>query len=267
MNYTFASFYKFLELDNLSDLKTKLLDLCNQAEIKGTILIATEGINANIVGDKQKLEVVINQIKHILKSQDLEIKISSTQQMPFQRMKVKIKPEIITFGIEEANPNQQVGTYIKPQDWNQLISQADVKLIDSRNEYEIKVGTFKGAENPQIDSFREFNDYIEDNLKPEQDQKVALFCTGGIRCEKVTSLMLSKGFKQVYHLQGGILKYLAEINSEESLWQGECFVFDERVAVKHGLENGSYKLCPECGEPIPLDEDICCHSHTESSDE
>ncbi len=262
MSYIFASFYQFVELDNLTELKTKLLDLCNEAEIKGTILIAKEGINSNIVGQKEQLEIVINSIREWLRLENLEIKFSTAEQIPFQRMKVKIKKEIITFGIEEANPNQQVGTYIKPQNWNNLISQPDVKLIDTRNEYEVKIGTFKEAENPHIYSFREFNDYIEQNLEPEKEQKVALFCTGGIRCEKVTALMLSKGFKEVYHLEGGILKYLQEIPSEESLWEGECFVFDERVAVKHDLENGSYKLCPECGEPIPINEEINDHYHS-----
>lgn len=261
MSYTFASFYQFVELNNLTGLKNQLLYLCDQAGIKGTILIATEGINANIVGNKNQLEIVINQIKKILNLEKLGINLSTVEQIPFQRMKVKIKKEIITFAVEEANPNQQVGTYVKAKDWNNLISQPDVKLIDTRNEYEVKIGTFKEAENPHIDSFQEFNDYIKNNLELEKNKKIALFCTGGIRCEKVTALMLSKGFKEVYHLEGGILKYLQEITLEESLWQGECFVFDERVAVKHGLENGSYKLCPECGEPIPLNEEINSHSH------
>lgn len=250
MSFTFASFYRFLLLENLTDLQSKFLQWCHEEKIKGTILIAHEGINANIVGEKEGLNNVINNIQKELNCEELEIKFSIEQLMPFERMKVKIKPEIITFGIDEANPNKQVGTYIKSKDWNNLISQADVKLVDTRNEYEFNIGTFKGAQNPHIDSFKEFNDYIDHNLNPEKDQKVALFCTGGIRCEKVTSLMLSKGFKEVYHLQGGILKYLAEIPQEESLWEGECFVFDERVAVKHGLEKGSYQLCPETGNPI-----------------
>lgn len=250
MSFTFASFYRFLLLDNLTDLQEKFLKWCHEEKIKGTILIANEGINANIVGEKEALNNVINYIQKELNCKALEIKFSIVQSMPFERMKVKIKPEIITFGIEEANPNKQVGTYIKPKDWNNLISKPDVKLIDTRNEYEYQIGTFKDAKNPHIDSFKEFNNYIDHNLNPEKDQKVALFCTGGIRCEKVTSLMLSKGFKEVYHLQGGILKYLEEIPQEESLWEGECFVFDERVAVKHGLEKGSYQLCPETGNPI-----------------
>jgi len=250
MSLTFASFYRFLLLNNLEELQSNLLNLCHNQKIKGTILIAQEGINANIVGEKESINIVISQIKKELNCLDLQIKYAIVYSLPFERMKVKIKPEIITFGIPEANPNKQVGTYIKPKDWNNLISQPDVKLVDTRNEYEYEIGTFKGAENPHIDSFKEFNDYLENNLNPEKDQKVALFCTGGIRCEKVTSLMLSKGFKEVYHLEGGILKYLEEVPPEESLWEGECFVFDERIAVKHGLEKGSYQLCPETGNPI-----------------
>lgn len=252
MSFTFASFYRFLWLDNLEDLQTKFLNWCNEEKIKGTILIAEEGINANIVGEKQGLTRVINNIKKELNCENIDIKYAQVDVMPFERMKVKIKPEIITFGIKEANPNKQVGTYVKPKDWNNLISQPDVKLVDTRNEYEYQIGTFKGAENPHINSFREFNNYINEHLNPEKDEKVALFCTGGIRCEKVTSLMLSKGFKEVYHLEGGILKYLEEVPPEESLWEGECFVFDERVAVKHGLEKGSYQLCPETGNPVPV---------------
>lgn len=250
MSFTFASFYRFLWLENLTDLQSKFLKWCQEKNIKGTILIAHEGINANIVGENEGIKNVISQIQKELNCEALDIKYSIEQMIPFERMKVKIKPEIITFGIDEANPNKQVGTYIKPKEWNNLISQPDVKLVDTRNEYEYNIGTFKGAQNPHINSFKEFNDYIDRNLNPEKDQKIALFCTGGIRCEKVTSLMLSKGFKEVYHLQGGILKYLAEIPEAESLWEGECFVFDERVAVKHGLETGSYQLCPETGNPI-----------------
>ncbi|MBD2395596.1 rhodanese-related sulfurtransferase [Cyanobacterium aponinum FACHB-4101] len=252
MNLIFASFYRFLPLENLEDLQAEFLQWCQEGEIKGTILIAKEGINANIVGEKEPLKEVIEKIQKKLNCDEWEIKYSDVEIMPFARMKVKIKKEIITFGIPDADPNKRVGTYIKPKDWNNLISQPDVKLVDTRNEYEVQIGTFKGAENPHIDSFTELNKYIEEHLNPEKDQKVAMFCTGGIRCEKVTALMLSKGFKEVYHLQGGILKYLQEIPPEESLWEGECFVFDERVAVKHGLEKGSYKLCPETGEPIPV---------------
>ncbi len=251
MNFVFASFYQFLPLDNLSNLQNQLQLWCDEGKIKGTILIAPEGINANIVGEKEQLNDIILEIKTLLYIDELEIKSTEVEKIPFARMKVKIKPEIITFGKENAYPHQQkVGTYIKAEDWNDLIAQPDVKLIDTRNEFEVEIGTFKGAKNPQINSFRQFDDYIEENLNPETDSKVAVFCTGGIRCEKVTALMLTKGFKNVYHLEGGILKYLQQVPTEESLWEGECFVFDERVAVKHGLKKGSYHLCPETGNPI-----------------
>lgn len=251
MSLIFASFYHFLPLENLPNLQIKLKNWCDEREIKGTILIAHEGINANLVGERESLDLLCDNLLQEFNLPELDVKYYPTELVAFKRMKVKIKNEIITFGIKEANPNKQVGIYIQPQDWNDIISQPDVKLIDTRNEYEVKIGTFKGAENPHINSFKELNEYIDNSLNPEKDQKVAMFCTGGIRCEKVTSLMLSKGFKEVYHLQGGILKYLQEIPEEESLWQGECFVFDERVAVKHGLEKGSYQLCPETGNPIP----------------
>ncbi|WP_069790528.1 rhodanese-related sulfurtransferase [Cyanobacterium sp. IPPAS B-1200] len=249
MKFTFASFYHFIPLEDLEILQEKLLHLCNGLGIKGTILIAPEGINSNIVGLKEAVEKVVREVKKLLENQEFDVKYSQTNNMPFERMKVKIKKEIITFGIPEANPNEQVGTYLSPREWNKLISQSDVKVVDTRNEYEVKIGTFKKAENPHIHSFREFNNYIDDNLKENKEQKVALFCTGGIRCEKVTALMLKKGFKEVYHLKGGILKYLEEVPEEESLWEGECFVFDDRVAVKHGLQEGSYQLS-ECGNPV-----------------
>lgn len=251
MKFIFASFYQFLPLDNLEILQEKLLSICNNLGIKGTILIAHEGINSNIVGEEIAIHSAVDILKNLINYRELEIKFSTTETIPFERMKVKIKPEIITFGISEADPLKQVGKYVNPQEWNKLISQADVKVVDTRNDYEVEIGTFKKAENPHIDSFKEFNDYIDHNLSECKEEKIALFCTGGIRCEKVTALMLSKGFKEVYHLQGGILKYLQEIPKEESLWEGECFVFDDRVAVKHGLEEGSYQLCPESGNPIP----------------
>lgn len=253
MELTLASFYRFLPLENLKDLQEEILRKCEEEEIRGTILLAREGINANIVGRREKLDEVIDQIKKLLNCEEVEIKYAPVIDYPFKKMKVKIKREIITFGVPEANPNERVGIYVTARDWNDLISQPDVKLIDTRNEYEVKIGTFKGAINPHIHSFRQLRDYIEENLDPQKDTKIAMFCTGGIRCEKATAYMLHKGFKEVYHLKGGILKYLEEIPPEESLWEGECFVFDDRVAVKHGLEKGSYKLDPKTGNPIPID--------------
>jgi UPF0176 protein len=258
MTLTLASFYKFVPIPNLKDKQTELLALCESLNLKGTILLAEEGINATIVGEKTAIEQVIKHLENDPCFGELDVKISEVKSIPFEKMKVKIKKEIITFGVTSANPNQQVGTYITPQEWNKIISDPEVILVDTRNEYEVKIGTFKGAKNPHIDSFKEFPDYIHHNLNPEQNKKVAMFCTGGIRCEKATSLLLNEGFQEVYHLKGGILKYLEEIPPEESLWEGECFVFDERVAVKHGLALGSYQLCPNCGDPIPLNSEHSC---------
>lgn len=252
MSLILASFYKFVKLSDLETLQVSLLELCKQEEIKGTILLAPEGFNANIAGNNNGINNVINYFQNDFRFEDLEIKTCEIKTPPFERMKVKIKKEIITFNVPEVDPTEKVGTYITPKKWNELISNPEVTVIDTRNEYEVKIGTFQRAENPHIDSFTQFKDYLKNNLDPQKHKKVALFCTGGIRCEKVTSLMLSEGFQEVYHLQGGILKYLQEIPSEESLWEGECFVFDERVAVKHGLESGNYQLCPNCGEPIPI---------------
>ena len=256
MSFLFASFYLFTPLEDLENIQQTLLNCCERTPTKGTILLAPEGINANISGISTDIHKLVEVLETEFLKQKLTVKYTEVETIPFAKLKIKIKTEIITFKVENSDPNHNgVGTYIKPEDWNDLISQPDIKLVDTRNEYEVEIGTFKGAKNPHIDSFGEFNDYIEQELNPNQDEKVAVFCTGGIRCEKVTALMLSKGFKEVYHLEGGILKYLQDVPEEESLWEGECFVFDKRVAVKHQLEPGSYKLCYDTGNPIPKDQD------------
>ena len=255
MSFLFASFYLFTPLKDLDKIKATLQSYCDETPTKGTILLAQEGINANIAGIEADIRKIVEVLETEFLPQKLTVKYTVVDKIPFSRFKIKIKAEIITFGVDNSDPNHYpVGTYIKPEDWNDIISQPDVTLVDTRNEYEVEIGTFKGAKNPHIDSFSQFNGYIEDELNPEQNEKVAVFCTGGIRCEKVTALMLSKGFKEVYHLEGGILKYLQDVPAEESLWEGECFVFDKRVAVKHKLEPGSYKLCYETGNPVPIDE-------------
>ena len=246
-----VSFYKFVKLVDVTEIQTSLLALCEQQQLKGTILLASEGINATIAGETTAVEKLINFLRRDSRFVDLEVKTCEVNSPPFERMKVKIKKQIITFGSFEVDPTEKVGTYVTPQQWNELISDPEVTVVDTRNEYEVKIGSFKGAQNPHIDSFKKFPEYIHQNLAPQKQKKVALFCTGGIRCEKATSLMLSEGFQEVYHLQGGILKYLQEVPAEESLWEGECFVFDERVAVKNGLAPGSYQLCPDCGQHIP----------------
>ncbi|NEP08836.1 MAG: rhodanese-related sulfurtransferase [Symploca sp. SIO1A3] len=245
-----AAFYKFVSLPDFAEKQSPLLAHCQEQDIKGTILLAPEGINGTIAGSRQGIDSVLTFLGLDPHLSDLELKESYTNSYPFDRLKVRLKQEIVTLGMPEVNPNQEVGTYISPQDWNALISDPEVLVIDTRNTYEVDIGTFEGAQNPQTDSFRQFPDYVHQHLDPTKHKKVALFCTGGIRCEKASSLMLSQGFQEVYHLKGGILKYLEEVPTAESLWQGECFVFDQRIAVTHGLASGTYDLCRSCGHPV-----------------
>lgn len=251
MTYIVATFYKFVHLPDFAEKQQPLLSFCQTQGIKGTILLAAEGINGTIAGSSQEsIDATISFLCLDPRLADLEYKLSYADSPPFERMKVRLKREIVTLGLPEVDPNEQVGTYVSPQEWNELISDPEVTIIDTRNDYEVNIGTFKGAQNPQTNSFNQFPDYIKQNLDPAKHKKVALFCTGGIRCEKASSLMLSQGFAEVYHLKGGILKYLEQVPANQSLWQGECFVFDERVAVQHGLEPGTYELCRSCGYPI-----------------
>lgn len=250
MTYLIATFYKFANISDLKAKKQQILVWCRSQELKGTIILAEEGINGTIAGQEKAIATVLTQLRSLPNLADLEHKESTAQKLPFVRLKVKIKSEIVTLGLPAVNPNQQVGTYVNPQDWNQVIADPEVVVIDTRNDYEIEIGSFKRAKNPHTQSFREFPQYIAQNLNPQENPKVAMFCTGGIRCEKASSYLLSQGFKEVYHLKGGILKYLENISPAESMWEGECFVFDERVAVKQGLELGSHELCYACGHPI-----------------
>lgn len=250
MNQIVATFYKFVPLSDFAVRKQPLLEFCQRQGIKGTILLAPEGINGTIVGTRQEIAAVLAFLRSEPLLADLEHKETFTRSSPFRRMKVKLKKEIVTLGLPEVDPNQQVGNYVEPQKWNELITDSEVIVIDTRNQYEVDIGTFKGAIAPKTRSFREFPDYVVNHLNPQQHKKVAMFCTGGIRCEKASSFLLSQGFQEVYHLKGGILKYLEEVPHEESLWQGECFVFDERVAVKHGLAEGSHTMCRSCGHPL-----------------
>ncbi|MEA5568856.1 rhodanese-related sulfurtransferase [Anabaena sp. UHCC 0399] len=245
-----AAFYKFVSLPDFSEMQAPLLSYCLAQGIKGTILLAKEGINGTIAGSRPAIDSVLSHLRSYPRFTDLEHKESTAENPPFERMKVRLKKEIVTLGVPEVDPNQQVGIYVTPQEWNDLIADPDVTVIDTRNDYEVHIGTFKRAQNPQTDSFGEFPEYVSQNLDPHQHKKVAMFCTGGIRCEKASAFMLSQGFTEVYHLKGGILKYLAEIPPEQSLWEGECFVFDERIAVGHGLETGNHQLCFCCGHPL-----------------
>mgnify|MGYP002777013342 CR=1 FL=1 len=251
MTQVVVTFYKFVSLPDFAEKREPLLSYCLSEGVKGTILLAEEGINGTIAAASQ---AIIDSIFAFLSADPrligLEYKLSHAQTPPFERMKVKLKREIVTIGLPEVNPSQQVGTYINPQDWNAIISDPEVVVIDTRNDYEVKIGTFQRAQNPQTRSFRQFPEYVRQNLNPDTHKKVAMFCTGGIRCEKASAFMLSQGFEAVYHLKGGILKYLEEVPAAESLWQGECFVFDERVAVQQGLAPGNYEMCRSCGHPI-----------------
>lgn len=250
MLLTVASFYKFVRLDNYAEKREPILTFCRSHGIRGTILLAEEGINGTIAGSAEAIHSVLAFLKSDPRLADLEHKESLADELPFERLKVKLKKEIVTLGRPEADPNQQVGIYVSPQEWNQMISDPEVVLIDTRNDYEVSIGTFHKAINPKTKSFREFPDYVQQHLDPAKHKKIAMFCTGGIRCEKASSYMKSQGFQEVYQLKGGILKYLEEVPVEESLWQGECFVFDERISVQHGLEPGSYEMCRSCGHPI-----------------
>lgn len=249
-----AALYKFASLPDYKDLQPALLALCNAQHIKGTLLLAEEGINGTVAGSRAAIDTLLTYLRQDARLSDIEHKESFTDEMPFYRMKVRLKKEIVTLGVAGIDPNKTVGTYIKPEDWNALISDPDVVVIDTRNDYEYGIGTFKGAIDPETTTFRQFPDYVKNNLDPARNKKVAMFCTGGIRCEKASAYMLQQGFEEVYHLQGGILKYLETVPEEESLWEGECFVFDQRVAVKHGLEVGDYDQCFACRHPISAED-------------
>ena len=245
-----CALYKFVALKNYQELRTPLLETMEANGVRGTLLLANEGINGTVAGTREGIDALLNWLQATPELAGLDYKESYTSELPFKRTKVKLKKEIVTMGVEGIDPNRVVGTYVEPKDWNALISDPDVILVDTRNDYEYQVGTFKNAVNPNTESFREFPQYVKEQLDPQKHKKVAMFCTGGIRCEKSTAYLKEQGFDEVYHLQGGILKYLEEVPQENTLWQGECFVFDDRVTVNHALEPGSYDQCNACRLPI-----------------
>lgn len=245
-----CALYHFAQFDDYQSFRAPLLALMEQHTVRGTLLLAREGINGTIAGTREGIDTVLAFIKSDARFANLKHKESYDASLPFYRSKVKLKKEIVTMGVEDIDPKKIVGTYVKPKDWNALISDPEVTLIDTRNQYEVQIGTFKGAINPETVSFREFPAYVKQNLHPEKNKKVAMFCTGGIRCEKSTAFLKQQGFEEVYHLEGGILKYLEEVPEAETLWQGECFVFDNRVTVNHKLEKGQYDQCHACRMPI-----------------
>jgi UPF0176 protein len=249
-----VAFYKFVELPDFKILREPLLSRCESLGIKGTILLAEEGINGTVCGESQAVHALLQHLRSDPRFADLEHKESGAAEMPFYRMKVRLKKEIVTLGVPGVNPARMAGTYVTPQDWNKLLDDPDVVFVDVRNDYEVALGTFKGALNPKTKSFSDFPRWVAQQEQLRSKPKVAMFCTGGIRCEKSTAFMRMAGFDQVYHLQGGILKYLETVPASENRWQGECFVFDERVAIGHGLQPGRYELCRSCREPIGEEE-------------
>jgi UPF0176 protein len=245
-----CALYKFVTLDNFQDLRDPLLKTMTDHRVRGTLLLAGEGINGTIAGSREGINAVLDWLRQDSRLEEIDFKESFTDKAPFHRSKVKLKKEIVTMGLEGIDPKHVVGTYVDPSDWNALISDPEVVLVDTRNDYEVNVGTFKGAIDPKTTSFRQFPQYVKDNLNPTKHKKVAMFCTGGIRCEKSTAHLKEQGFEEVYHLKGGILKYLEQVPEEQSLWEGECFVFDDRVTVNHQMEPGEYEQCHACRIPI-----------------
>jgi len=245
-----CALYKFVTLDNYEALREPLRQVMEENGVRGTLLLAQEGVNGTVAGTRTAIDTLLAWLQADKRLAGIVYKESFDDHNPFYRTKVKLKKEIVTMGVEGIDPKKVVGTYVKPADWNALISDPDVVLVDTRNDYEVQVGTFKGAVNPVTDTFREFPAYVKENMDPGKQKKVAMFCTGGIRCEKSTAYMKEQGFDEVYHLEGGILKYLEEVPQEETLWEGECFVFDNRVTVNHQLEKGQYDQCHACRMPI-----------------
>ena len=261
---TVAALYRFARFEAPAALRAPLLEACAAAGIKGTVLLAREGVNGTIAGSADGIEQVLRHIRQLPGCDDLDVKYSSAETMPFGRLKVRLKREIVTMGLPDIDPLASVGTYVAPHDWNALISDPETIVIDTRNDYEVAVGTFAGAINPETRSFREFPAWFraerERLLGTGKAPKVAMFCTGGIRCEKSTAFLKAEGVEEVYHLKGGILRYLEQVPAEESLWQGECFVFDERVALGHGLAAGEHSLCRSCGRAVTADQSCPCNS-------
>ncbi len=270
-----SAMYLFVVLDDFAQLREPLLELMHDNDIKGTVLLAREGINGTVAGPRKGIDRLLGWLKQDPRLAKLSHKESFDDNVPFLRAKVKLKKEIVTMGQPDIDPNHIVGTYVKPADWNGLIADPEVTLIDTRNDYEVQIGSFKNAVNPRTTSFREFPDFVEQSLDPARHKKVAMFCTGGIRCEKSTAYLKQQGFEEVYHLEGGILKYLEEVPEAESSWEGECFVFDNRVSVNHKLQAGSYQQCNACRMPI-TGQDLesphyqpgvsCPHCHDKTSD-
>ncbi|MBI1362422.1 MAG: rhodanese-related sulfurtransferase [Proteobacteria bacterium] len=254
MSYIVAALYKFVTLDDFEAMQPKIKDIVRTHDILGSLLLAKEGINGTIAGSREGIDATLAFLRSDPRLADLEHKESTSREAPFKKCRVRLKKEIVTLKQPHIDPNEVVGRYVSPQEWNQLIMDPDVVVLDTRNDYEVKIGTFKRAIDPKTKKFSDFPAFVEENFDPEKHKKVAMFCTGGIRCEKASAYMLKQGFEEVYHLKGGILKYLEEVPAEQSLWDGECYVFDGRVAVGHGLaQTTTHKMCYGCGIPMNID--------------
>lgn len=254
--FTVAAFYKFAPFPGMAAHRQPLLDLCQAEGVKGTILLASEGINGTICSTKSGIEVVLDALRRLPGFQDLEHKQSQSSEMAFKKMKVRLKKEIVTMGVPAIDAAVDAGVHVAPEDWNDLIAGDDIAVIDTRNDYEVAIGSFEKAIDPRTESFRDFPEWLRNYQRQSGARKLAMFCTGGIRCEKATALAKSIGFDEVYHLKGGILNYLEHVPEKDSLWRGDCYVFDERVSVCHGLEEGNYDQCRACGKPVaPADKE------------
>jgi UPF0176 protein len=267
MNYTVAAFYRFTTIADPAGLCAHLRPSFSALDLCGSLLVATEGVNGTLAGTPQAVEQMLQELQNQVGLQLAEVKFSSALEKPFNRLKIRLKKEIITFRQPAADPNQQVGIYVAPKDWNQLLADPDVVVLDTRNTYETEIGSFEGAVVPPIQQFTDLADFIRNQLAEAKQKKIAMFCTGGIRCEKASAFMKAEGFAEVYHLQGGILKYLEEVAPDASKWQGDCYVFDRRVAVGHGLTTSPYSQCFCCGDPLSgqdrlragFEEGVSCH--------
>ena len=252
-----AAFYKFVPLPDYRDLRQPILDFCRAVGLRGTILLAHEGINATIAGERPAVEAALSYLRADPRLADLLVKESFHDAIPFGRLKVRLKREIVALKVPGVDPRARVGAYVEPEDWNRLITQDDVLLLDARNDYEVRMGSFRGSKNPRTDSFHELPRYLAQTLDPAKHKRIAMFCTGGIRCEKATAYLLDRGFEAVYHLRGGILHYLEKVNPEDSLWEGECFVFDERVSLDFSLQKGSITICDDCKAVVKVTDEAC----------
>ena len=274
MEQTVATFYQFANLPDCINWQRKLRTHCKKFNVLGTIILAEEGINGTVSSSAEGIKEILAFIRKEERFSQMPYRISTTPRKTFYRIRVVVRKEIVTLGDASINPNDMVGTYVEPKNWNKIIQDPDTVVIDTRNDYEVELGTFEGATNPNTETFCQWDEYVKENLQSQKDKKVAIFCTGGIRCEKASSHLLQNGFTEVYHLKGGILNYLENVEPEDSLWKGECFVFDHRVSVVHGLKDGDSKICFGCRWPLKVEDmesekyesGICCPHCADSLD-